>query len=80
MLAKYCDVGHNNSSQLLPFVQMTHNTADSSTVHETPYYPMFGRMPTLPIDIIMGMPHAELPDTALRHTRETVFVCSLRMN
>ncbi|CAM9988608.1 unnamed protein product [Laminaria digitata] len=33
---------------------------------------MFGRMPTLPIDIIMGLPQAELPDTALQYTRETV--------
>ena len=51
---------------------MVHNTAYSSTIHETPHYLMFGRMPTLPIDTIMGMPEAELPDTALHYTRETV--------
>ena len=67
-----CDVAHENWSQLLPFVQLAHNTAYSSAVHGTPHCLMFGRMPTLPIDIIMGMPLAELPDTALQYTRETV--------
>ena len=33
---------------------------------------MFGRMPTLPIDVIMGMPQADTPDSALRYTHETV--------
>ena len=51
---------------------MAHNTAYRSTIHETPHYLMFGRMPTLPIDTIMAMPQAELPDTALQYTRETV--------
>ena len=50
---------------------MAHNTAYSSTIHETPRYLMFGRMPTPPIDI-MGKPQAELTDTALQCTRETV--------
>ena len=72
MLAMYCDVAHDDWSQLLPFVQMAHNTAYSSTVHETPHYLMFGRIPTLPIDIIMGMPQAELPETALQYTHQTV--------
>ena len=54
MLAMHCDVAHDNWSQLLPFVQMAHNTAYSSTINETPHYLMFGRMPTLPNDIIMG--------------------------
>ena len=43
---------------------MAHATTYTSTVHETPHYLLFGRMPTLLIDIIMGMPQAELPDTA----------------
>ena len=72
MLAMYCDVAQDNWSQLLPFAQMADKTAYSSTIHETPHYLMFGRMPTLPIDTIMGMPEAELPDTALHYTRETV--------
>ena len=71
MLAMYCDVGHSNWAELLPFVQMAHNTA-YNTVHETPHYSMFGRMPTLPIDIIMGLPRAEVPVTALQYTHKTV--------
>ena len=72
MLAMYCDVARDNWSQLLPFVQMAHSTAYSSTIHETPHYLMFSRMPTLPVAIIIGMPQAELSDTALQYTRETV--------
>ena len=72
MLAMYCDVAHDNWVQLLPFVQSAHNTAYSSTIHERPHYLMFDRMSTLPVDIIIGMPQAELPDTALRCVSETV--------
>ena len=58
----YCDVAHDYWSQLLLFVQMAHNTAYSSAIHETPHYLMFGRMLTLPVDII-GMLQAKLLDT-----------------
>ena len=65
--------------QILPFVQMGHNTAYNSTLHETPYYFMFGRMPTLPIGVIMGMP--DIPESALQYTHKTVknlqFACEL---
>ena len=55
MLAMYCDVADDDWAQLLPFVQKTvHNTAYSSTLQETPHYLTFGRMLTLPIDVIMG--------------------------
>ena len=56
MLAMYCEVAHDDWAQLLPFVQMTHNTAYGRTILETPHYLMFGRMPTLPIYVLMGMP------------------------
>ena len=72
MLAMYCNVAHDNKSQLLPYVQMAHNTAYSSTRHKTPLFLMFGRVPTLPMVLIMRMPQTELPDTALQYTRETV--------
>ena len=75
----YCDIAHGNWSQL-PFVQRAHNTAYSSTIHETPHHLMLGRMSTLPIDIVMGTPQAKLPDTALQYTRETVENCSLHVN
>ena len=72
MLAMYCEVAHDDWAQLQTFVQMAHNTAYSSTLHETPHYLMFGRMPTLPIDVIMGMPQADIPDSALQYTHITV--------
>ena len=64
MLAMYCDVAHDDWAQLLPFVQVANNTAYNSTLHETPHYLMFGRMPTLPIDVIMGMPQADISESA----------------
>ena len=33
---------------------------------------MFGRMPTLPINVIMVMPQADIPDSALQYTHKTV--------
>ena len=72
MLAVYCELAHDDWVQLLPFVQMAHNTAYSSTLHETPQYLMFGRMPTLPIDVIVGMSQADIPDSALQYTHKTV--------
>ena len=68
----YCEVAHDDWAQLRTFVQMAHNTAYSSTLHETPHYLMFGRMPTLPIDVIMGMPQADIPDSALQYAHKTV--------
>ena len=72
MLAMYCDVAHDDWAQLLPFVQTAHNTAYNRTLHETLDYLTFGRMPTLPIGVIMGMPQADIPDSALQYTHKTV--------
>ena len=38
-------------------MQLAHNTSFSSTMHETPFFLMFGRQARLPIDIIFGIPH-----------------------
>lgn len=51
---------------------MAQNTAYSRAIHETPHELMFGRMPTLPVDVIMGMPQAEVPDKALQYTHQTI--------
>ena len=72
MLAMYCDMAHDDWAQLLPFVQMAHNTAYNNTLQETPHYLIFGHMPTLPIDVIMGMPQADIPESALQYTHKTV--------
>ena len=42
---------------------------------------MVGRMPTLPIDVIMGMPLADIPESTLQYTHKMVenlqFACEL---
>lgn len=72
MIVAYCDVKHANWSGLLPFVQIVHNTACSCAIYDTHHYLMFGRMPTLPVDVNMGMPQAEISDTALQYTHQKV--------
>ena len=42
---------------ILPFVQLTHNTSFSATVHETPFFLVFCTQHRLPVDIILRIPH-----------------------
>ena len=53
----YSNITQNNWAEILPFLQLAHNTSFSSTMHETPFFLMFGRQARLPIDIIFGIPH-----------------------
>lgn len=39
MLAMYSSVAQDDGLSLLPFLQLTHNTAFSATVHEIPVLP-----------------------------------------
>ena len=57
MLAMHSAIDQSNWATLLPFVQLAHNTSFSATMHETPFFLMFGRQPRLPVDIILGIPH-----------------------
>ena len=57
MLSMYSNIAQNNWTEVLPFIQLAHNTSFSSTMHETPFFLMFGRQERLPIDIIFGIPH-----------------------
>ena len=57
MLSMYGNIAQNNWAEVLPFIQLAHNTSFSSTMHETPFFLMFGRQARLPIDIIFGIPH-----------------------
>ena len=50
-------IDQSNWASLLPFVQLAHNTSFSATMHQTPFFLMFGRQPRLPVDIILGIPH-----------------------
>ena len=42
----------------LPFVQLAHNTNFSETMYETQLFSMFERQPRLPVDVVLGTPHA----------------------
>ena len=57
MLSMYSNIAQNNWVGVLPFIQLAHNTSFSSTMHETPFFLMFGRQARLLIDIIFGIPH-----------------------
>ena len=57
MLSMHSNIAQNNWAAVLPFKQLAHNTSFSSTMHETPFFLMFGRQARLPIDIIFGIPH-----------------------
>lgn len=72
MLAMYSNLACDNWAELLPFVQLAHNTAYSSTLHETPHYLVFGRAPLLPVDLILGVPATDTPQSRLDYSRRTV--------
>ena len=55
MLAMYVNVKYDNWAELLPFIQLAHNTAYNKTLEETPHFLMFGRRASLPVDIILGV-------------------------
>ena len=57
VLAMPSAIDQSNWATLLPFVQLAHNTSFSATMHETPFFLMFGRQPRLPVDTILGIPH-----------------------
>ena len=57
MLSMCSNIAQNNWAEVLPFIQLAHNTSFSSTMHETPFFLMFGRQARLPIDIMFGIPH-----------------------
>ena len=57
MLAMHNGIDQSNWAALLPFFQLAHNTSFCATVHEAPFFLMFGRQPRLPVDIILGIPH-----------------------
>lgn len=75
MLAMHSAIDQSNWASLLPFVQLAHNTSFSATMHETPFFLMFGRQPRLPVDIILGIPHVgNTADTEefAQHTRDNL--------
>ena len=57
VVSMYRNIAQNNWAEVLPFIHLAHNTSFSSTMHETPFFLMFGRQARLLIDIIFGIPH-----------------------
>ena len=77
MLWMYSNIAQNNWAEVLPFIQLAHNTSFSSTMHETPFFFMFGRQARLPIDIIFGIPHVGRSTTTkefAHSTRENMLI------
>ena len=72
MLAMYSNWACDNWAELLPFVQLAHNTAYSKTLEETPHYLVFGRAATLLVELILGVPSTDAPQSQLDYSRRTV--------
>ena len=72
MLAMYSNLVCDNWAELLPFVQLAHNTAYSKTLEGTPHYLVFGRMATLPVELVLGVPSTDAPQNKLDYPRRTV--------
>ena len=72
MLAMYSNLSCDNWAELLPFVQLAHNTAYSTTLQETCHFLMFGRAAVLPVDLILGVPSTSAPQSQLDYSKQTV--------
>ena len=72
MLAMYVNVKYHNWAELLPFIQLAHNTAYNKTVEEPPHYFMFGRRASIRVDIVLGVPSTSGSGTRLDYCRRTV--------
>ena len=57
MLSIYSNIAQNSWAEILPFIQLAQKTYFSSTMHEIPFFLMFGRQARLPIGIIFGISH-----------------------
>ena len=67
-----CIRDSDNWAELLPFVQLAHNTAYSTTLQETPHFLTFGRAAVLPVNLILGVPSTSAPQTQLDYSKQTV--------
>ena len=71
MLSMYSNLAQNNWAEVLPFVQLAHNTSFSSTMHATPFFLTFGRQARLPIGIIFGILHVSRSTTTKEFAHST---------
>ena len=72
MFAMYSNFACDNWAEVLPFVQLAHNTAHPKTLEETPHYLVFGRTATLPVELSLGVPSTNAPRNELDYSRRTV--------
>ena len=72
MLAMYSNLACDIWAELLPFVQLAHNSAYSKTLEESFHYLVFGRTVTLPVELILGVPSTDAPQNKLDYSRRTV--------
>ena len=80
MLSMYSNIALNSWAEGLPFIRLAHNTSFSSTMHETPFFLMFGRQARLPLIINLVFPMLADPpprrDSPTPHKR----TCRSRLN
>ena len=76
MLLMYSNIAQNNWAEILPFIQLAHNTSFRSIMHETPFVLTFGRQVRLPIDTELIF---DIPDVG-RSTTTEEFAHSTREN
>ena len=72
MLAMYSNLSFDIWAELLPFAQLAHNTAYSTTFQETPHSLMFGGAAVLPVDLILGVSSTSTPQMQPDYSKETV--------
>ena len=68
----YITLKCDNWAELLPYVQLAHNTAYSSTLEENSHSLVFGRAAVLPVDLILGVPATTGPQSQLDYSHRTV--------
>ena len=80
MLAMYVNVKHDNWTEILPFIQLAHNTAYNKTLEEARHVLMFGRRASLPVDFILGVPCTFGSETRLEYPVAQLKFCNSRTN
>lgn len=77
MLAKYVSSDHSDWDIALPYVTFAYNSSRHDTAGYSPFFLLFGREPTLPLDTTIPLPAAPTSQYALdaisraAHARET---------
>ena len=63
MVKTYVNDEHDDWDEFLPQLEFAYNTAVHATTGFTPYELMFGRMPKVPLDLILTRPEIDFPVT-----------------